>query len=58
MEWLRRKLQENIDADDRRGAYAVYMGALEGCIRARDMEMAEKAMKIANEVLWGEEDGK
>lgn len=58
MEWLRIGLQDRIDADDRRGAYAFYIGALEGCIKARDMEMAEKVMKVAREVLWGEEDEK
>lgn len=49
MEWMREKLNEL--KDDRRDAYCFYIGVLEQCIRSRDMERADEAMQIAEEVF-------
>lgn len=51
MEWLRKDLEERVKKGDRSGAYCFYIGCLEQCIRSRDLERADEAIKIGQEVF-------
>ena len=51
MEWLREELKERMVNGDNSGAYCYYIGCLEQCIRSRDLDRADEAMKIGQEVF-------
>lgn len=51
MEWLRKDLEERVKKGDRSAAYCFYIGCLEQCIKYRELDRADEAMKIAKEVF-------